>query len=248
MHFNHNNISIVWTKKFHFSAIHHFETLPDQQSQRHLITNNTIMRSIILLIVVVCLVQFLHAQCQTKPSATGADCTFATSCLSTICNEKKCSAINLVAKGAECDGDVLCFAGGMLCGKRQKICGAGLYCKGYKTNGITETAGTCDSIPKIGEACSTDNVLPCIGSFCANNTKVCTPYRSLSSGAVCSASNECKANWKCQDKVCAAAGKEGEACKESLGCESNLACAESKCVKPLAAGAVCDEYVIINYF
>ncbi len=119
------------------------------------------MRNDAVLLVVVCLVPFLLAQCQNKPGATGAECTSSSTCLSTICGaDKKCAAINLVAKGAQCDGDYGCFVPTIACNKREKICGAGLYCKGYSYAFVSETLGTCESMPKIGEACTEKTTLP----------------------------------------------------------------------------------------
>lgn len=197
------------------------------------------------LVLLILLVSNIQAKgCVKKPSPVGSDCTSSMDCLTRICNDKKCAAINLVAKGAECDGDYRCLVSLMNCPfKNQKTCAAGLHCKGYKVF-PTETLGTCEVMPKVGEPCDPNADVPCISGLCGKESKTCIPYRSLPIGAACT-SSECSGNAPCVNGTCAVAKKDGEICSNSGVCEIDSLCTGSKCQKRPTADASCTTYAIL---
>ena len=158
-----------------------------------------------------------------KLGAEGENCDYSEQCVEGLaCAEGKCAKPIAANEACTDPGETAICAAGHVCGVIGKMtdkvakclpvakvgeactshmqCVAmDLYCKGLENGG---TAGTCSTLPQLGEDCTPPGIdfpqfFACVAGFCDKTSKKCVP--ALKKGAACGEGIPCGNGLDCDD-------------------------------------------------
>lgn len=189
--------------------------------------------------------------CVSEHECTGGACEFSGCGPGTACCVGTCASANPQPIGGPCFSDVECSEGlfcpivGPAADTCQSLgrdgdecwdvfgCERGLLCMGFDPS--TDTAGSCAVPPGTGEACSTDELVPCnnLDETCDPVSTTCVPLAAV--GEPCVIDEDCVAEAACRDDACEMKGRAGDPCSGDgtfPPCQDFLSCAGGQCAPP----------------